>query len=379
MSRDGANVPTNSKATTRVASRSVRQSLGTVFQRGQECKKNRIVANMGKFASIFWQRSPASHRLPRKPDGISLEGQGQLLQRIESHTGSEESFLSDTDISTVASTNDQDEFLAVVRTGGEASPDVRRWELWQQCFLIKDVGDVEELQANVPGDAARQINVDVPRTQVQMLSGADHVKLQRVLRAYAGKYPSDGYCQGMSSMAAVFVISGFDEKAALQGLCSICHECCPGYFSRDLRGYIRDLAVLNVLARELLPAEALQRLDSLGTPLHTLAADHFLTLGSHTWPLASVVQFWDIFLLEGSPAVFASFLSLLQLYLPEAKAKDCTREHSDSSEQVRAFQTAVSLGVAKDLDIILERTWKLLPSIPMTKVDNLRYVFSGSS
>ena len=50
-----------------------------------------------------------------------------------------------------------------------------------------------------------------------------------------------------------------------------------------------------------------------------IALDHFITLTAKNWPMAPLLRLWDLILTEGIPAVFASFLALLELYvLPPA-------------------------------------------------------------
>lgn len=226
---------------------------------------------------------------------------------------------------------------------------------------------MQVLQCNVPAEVAHQIELDVPRTKPQWMSEADCTMLQRVLLAYASYDPEVGYCQGMSDIASVFVLLGFDDSASLNGLCSMLNCCCPDYFCPSLKGYVLDLSVLQVLVCELLPPEAVQVLDSMDVPLHTLAADHFLALASHTWPLEAVVRLWDLFFLHGSSAVFASFLAVLQVYLPAQREAS-----TQGPEKVEALMNSISSGVAKDLDTILVQTRQLIPHIPMSRIESLR-------
>jgi len=249
-----------------------------------------------------------------------------------------------------------------------------RHQVWPRLFSVKEVVEVvndDELEQCVPSNVAHQIDLDVPRTRSRWLGEAERIMLRRVLRAYAMRDPVVGYCQGMGDIAASFILLGLDEPEVLRGLCSMVQGCCPNYFCPNLKGYIRDMAVLEVLVRELLPSETVQRLDCVGVPLRMLAADHFLTLASHTWPLGAVVQLWDLFLLEGPPAIFASFITLLELYLPKEQGG------VGGPEQVEAFVNAVSGGAVADLGMILERTWELIPSIPISRIESLRYVFSA--
>jgi len=250
-------------------------------------------------------------------------------------------------------------------------PSEYRHQFWQQLFSVAEVGDVDELQRSVPSEIARQIDLDVVRTRPRLLNDADRSMLRRVLCAYASYDPAVGYCQGMSDIAAVFVLLGFNEVAALRGLCSMSRSCCPDYFCPSLKGYVHDMVVLEVLVRETLPLETTEILDSLEVPLETLAADHFLALASHTSPLKAVVRLWDLFLLEGSSAVFASFIALLQLYLPK---NDGEPDHRcvDGPDKVAAFMRAASTGIADDLDAVLEKTLELIPLIPRSRIESLR-------
>jgi len=99
-----------------------------------------------------------------------------------------------------------------------------RIELWPQCFCGAEGGstwDVEALARNVPDEVARQIGLDVPRTQPDRLGPADCEALRRILLAYAATDPVVGYCQGLNNVAAVFVMLRFDEVTALRGLCTL--------------------------------------------------------------------------------------------------------------------------------------------------------------
>jgi len=130
------------------------------------------------------------------------------------------------------------------------------------------------------------------------------------------------------------------------------------------------MKVLENLIHRILSPEICERLHSMNLPLHTFAADHFLSLGAHTWPLESLARFWDLLFMEGSAAVFASFLALLQLYLPLDEPCSCV----DTSDQVQAFMKSVANGVANDCDLILVKTWELLPLIPNSLLVILRAV-----
>lgn len=269
-----------------------------------------------------------------------------------------------------------DELRSLVQIG---MPLKHRLRLWPQWFTVSEVGNLENLEQSVTEDVAAQIRLDVPRTQPRCLTSAGKVTLQRVLCAYASLDPVVGYCQGLNNIAAVFIMLGFDDCAALCGLSTLVQSCCPGYHGPGLWGYLRDVAVLDALARHVLPTGICSRLDSLDIPLDVLASDHLLSLTSHSWPLEATAQLWDLFFLEGQPAVFASFLGLLQAFLP---CVDEQEEHAPGSaipgavaeplEPVDIFRQAIRQGVANDLGTVLHHVRALIPLIPQALIDDLR-------
>jgi len=271
------------------------------------------------------------------------------------------------------------EELRSLSSGG--IPHKYRQTTWTQLFSAQKMGCLDSMvgldseEILLPEGTGHQIDLDVPRTRSRSLSDADKSMLRWLLRAYAKHDPEVGYCQGMGDIAVVFVLQGYEQAEALRALNWLVTNCCPNYFCPSLKGYVRDVSVLEVLIREFLPPELVQKLDALKVPVHTLAADHFLTLASHTWPLPMVLRLWDVFFVAGSRAVFASFLALLEMYLPEDSAE--SRRASDGPEQVEIFMNAVSGAAATDLDSILERSWKFVEQIPPSRIESLRYVFSA--
>merc|ERR1712185_22979 len=89
----------------------------------------------------------------------------------------------------------------------------------------------------------------------------------------------------------------------------ICHD----YHKPGLPGYIRDTAVLGALVHLHLP-EVHLKMEAADVPVLALALDHFITLTAKNWPIGAAVRLWDLIFLEGTPAVFGSFLALLELY-----------------------------------------------------------------
>lgn len=240
-----------------------------------------------------------------------------------------------------------------------------RHRLWPRWWGRRPVDmKVEALQSGIDDQCERQIECDLDRTLPERLVGADRRTLRRVLRACAAWRPEVGYCQGMSFLAAVPILLGFPEEAAFACLCYVTEEICPGYHGPCLEGYFRDVAILHVLLRRLLP-EIHEKLEALEMPLHMLATDHFLTLSTRIWPLAAVIRLWDVVLMDGSAALLASFLATMNMYFLDAAAiaTQDGRGHTQPADVACRFRGLSCLGVARDVDEIVHQTRKFLPLV----------------
>lgn len=246
-----------------------------------------------------------------------------------------------------------------------------------------DHGHLRDLLANVSEEAAVMIHNDVPRTSTQ-LSDLEQHRLQMLLFANAGRCPEVGYCQGINNIAAVLVTLGFDEAKARTCLRSLLVAFCPGYHAQDLRGWRRDAMVLGSLMRQCLHISVWQAFEALQTPLELLAADHFLTLASYSWPLEATLQLWDLLYSDGPSALFASFLALLDLFLPRVnvskvrKGKRLVDDVVDTS-RLEAFKTAARHGVAEDIGKVMASVRKFIPLVPQNRIDHLRWIYTGET
>jgi hypothetical protein len=252
-----------------------------------------------------------------------------------------------------------------------------RTELWTQWALQKSIpASMENLQTLASDVAIRDIVKDVPRTQPAWFEDTQLSCLQRVLEAYAGWNPDIGYCQGMNFMAAVFVSLGFSDAESFIGLSYLVEEMCPEFHNAELSGFHRDAAVLDKLVQHFLPSVH-EELAEIGIPISLLAMDHLISLGSRNWPLASTVRLWDVIFMEGSRAIFASFLALLELYIPVGRhggilnraARD---DMSVASDVMDSFKRESSRGVSNHMDAVMKRVQRYVRMIPEAWVVDLR-------
>mmetsp|Transcript_67004 Transcript_67004/g.195917 ORF Transcript_67004/g.195917 Transcript_67004/m.195917 type:complete len:505 (+) Transcript_67004:73-1587(+) len=249
-----------------------------------------------------------------------------------------------------------------------------RHVLWPQWLPEKDLGDIDELQSQAADAASKQVELDIPRTQPAWLGYENRHTLRRVLNAYAARDPRTGYCQGMNFLAMVFIVLGFSEAVVFAGLCHLLEDVCPGYHNLGLEGYLRDTAVLGVLVHRKLPAVH-QCLEAHDLQLNILALDHFVTLASRSWPLWTTVRLWDIILLEGSPAVFASFLAALELYLLPAAERVRGQEaeaNVSPADVMQQFKWDSRRGAIQESEKLLQCTRRWIPHVPRSQIDWLR-------
>lgn len=246
----------------------------------------------------------------------------------------------------------------------KGTPLMQRHNLWPRWWGRPKQGEWEEFQsAGATTEFASQIELDLRRTLPSNCTDNQCDALRRVLCAYAAFNPSIGYCQGMSFIAAVPLLLAFSEADAFMGLRYVVEEVCPDYHCASLGGYFRDAAVLDALLSQLLP-EVHSALVDLDIPFDMIATDHLLTVSSRSWPLQAVARLWDVVLMEGSPALLASFLALLQTYFPKAlaNAKAAGLQADEIPTDVaRRFLQMSRKGISKDIDKVMHRTRKFLP------------------
>eukprot|EP00812_Abedinium_dasypus_P010331 NODE_3955_length_724_cov_327.884903.p2 GENE.NODE_3955_length_724_cov_327.884903~~NODE_3955_length_724_cov_327.884903.p2 ORF type:complete len:149 (+),score=59.63 NODE_3955_length_724_cov_327.884903:3-449(+) len=122
---------------------------------------------------------------------------------------------------------------------------------------------------------------------------------------------------------------------------------------------------LSMMVSYMLP-EIHEQVESVGITMDMICADHLLTLSANTLPLNAVVRLWDVALMEGSAALLASFLALLQLYLPEAVAKARAARPNGLEAPMMAdvttyFRELVRAGASRDIDEVMYLSLKFVP------------------
>eukprot|EP00930_Biecheleria_cincta_P058031 TRINITY_DN43894_c0_g1_i1.p1 TRINITY_DN43894_c0_g1~~TRINITY_DN43894_c0_g1_i1.p1 ORF type:complete len:534 (+),score=83.50 TRINITY_DN43894_c0_g1_i1:94-1695(+) len=266
---------------------------------------------------------------------------------------------------------------------GRGAPEAARKRLWPHWCRAhhQNLAVVEDEVAGCGQEVLDLIDKDVPRTMFDALSDLQRDSLRRLLACYARRNPEVGYCQGMSFLLAVFLLHGFEARDAFAGICLLVEEVCPRYHANGLEGFMRDVAVLSVMVQHFMPGvHGLIKAHDL--PLSVLAMDHFLTLSACRWPLEATTRLYDVVLMEGTAAIFASFMVLLELYLPKAVESAHSEAHPDPEtegmddvspgEIIALFTNHVVAGVADDLDIVLQSSFSFIALAPIGLIEELR-------
>lgn len=146
--------------------------------------------------------------------------------------------------------------------------------------------------------------------------------MRDILVAYANHNPNLGYCQGMSYVAGLLLITFESVEDAFWTFLTLMDQHMRGSYDARVSGMVKDGKIFERLLAE--------RLPSLAAHLehHTIASllyitPWFMTLFTHiSAPWCTVLRIWDVIALEGKSALFRFALALLHLNERELLAAD---------------------------------------------------------
>ena len=134
--------------------------------------------------------------------------------------------------------------------------------------------------------------------------------LRRVLRAYAVRNPSVGYCQAMNIVTSMILLE-CDEQQAFWLLAALTERILPDYYNAKVVGALVDQQVFECLAAELIP-QLHEKLSKLGV-LPMITMSWFLTIFINAMPYSSAMNLMDLLFYDGCKCLFQIGLSLLEL------------------------------------------------------------------
>merc|ERR1712100_5762 len=98
--------------------------------------------------------------------------------------------------------------------------------------------------------------------------------------------------------------------------------------------------------------------------------DHFISVASRTWPLEATIRLWDIIFVEGPEALFASFLAMLELFMPVAGNAD--DDDIAAFEIMENFKVETACGIRSHMDNFFAHVHQYLTLFPKGLIDDLR-------
>ncbi|GAB5034140.1 gtpase activator nb4s calmodulin-binding protein partial [Nannochloropsis oceanica] len=204
-----------------------------------------------------------------------------------------------------------------------------------------------ELDAAWGAKVAMDIELDLGRAfadaDAAINTAEGRAALRRVLRTYALRNPSVGYCQGMNFIAGLLLLV-VSEETAFWSLAHMCEEVSPLCFSPPLLGTRADMRALGELLKAELPA-LYRHCDGLYLNLELMAGHWLLVYFINIFPPPVALRILEVSMAEGSDVTFAVALAFLRGLEGELLACDDLHE---LSQLVRRRQAAMY-----DADVLL--------------------------
>lgn len=215
---------------------------------------------------------------------------------------------------------------------------------------------------------SRQIEKDLLRTLpsnvcFSLPQGTGIARLRRVLRGIGWLYPDLGYCQGVSVIAAVFLLL-LEEEDAFWLLCAIVEDLLPAsYYTPSLIGVQADQRVLRQLLVNFLPSvDTLLRDHDI--ELSLIALPWFVTLFTSVLHIRVLLRVWDLFFCEGSVAIFRIALAMIRSHEPQL------RELQNSADIFNALSDLPR--TIHEVDELLDVAYSLAGSFSDVTLDSYR-------
>lgn len=157
----------------------------------------------------------------------------------------------------------------------------------------------------------KQIDKDIIRTFPKD-KDLDKEGLRKVLVTYSLRNPNVGYCQGINFIVASLLKIGFNHDETFWLFVQIIEQYVPtGYYS-SMSGVILDQKVFDHLLRLKQPKlmKLMERLE-MDSTLFTI--QWFICVFSFSFPLETVMFFWDNIFVKGFPILFCIGLSIASI------------------------------------------------------------------
>ncbi|PXF43658.1 GTPase-activating protein GYP5 [Gracilariopsis chorda] len=228
----------------------------------------------------------------------------------------------------------------------------------------------------LPDDIEHTIQADVTRTMPShalFWSGGAQVgvqSLRSILRAYARYVPSVGYCQGMSSIAAVFLMNAVDEEEAFLMFAQFMSRFqYKKVFAPGFPLMLQWISELRPLVAHYMP-QLHARLERENVSLELYADKWLITALSHNFPHRHLLRIWDLMFLGGSPKII---LKACLAVLKECESRLMEMDFETMMPFLQRGFAEADAGVldAKDPEpfVAMMREFRFMPDIPKSELE----------
>eukprot|EP00756_Hemistasia_phaeocysticola_P015744 Hpha_TRINITY_DN15431_c1_g4::TRINITY_DN15431_c1_g4_i3::g.174158::m.174158 len=198
--------------------------------------------------------------------------------------------------------------------------------------LLAGLARVCEQRGERTQKAFRDIERDLHRTCPGHAKEGEVLRVSaRVLKAYAVRNPSVGYCQGMNKLAAV-LSSVMEEESAFWVLAVIVEHVVPDYYG-ELEGAVVDLQLLDWMVSVLEPS-LWQHLQEIGFSCAVVFTRTLVCLFAACLPTEAVLELWHSIFSAENPRYMLLLLTCSLISLLRAEL----RSAQDMSAAVDCFQ-----------------------------------------
>lgn len=222
----------------------------------------------------------------------------------------------------------------------------------------------------LPDDIEHTIEADVTRTMPLhslFWAGGAQVgvqSLRSILRAYARYVPDVGYCQGMSSIAAVLIMNADDEEEAFLMLVQFMSRFqYKKVFAPGFPLMLQWISELKPLVAHYMP-DLNAHMERENVTLELYADKWLITALSHNFPHRYLLRIWDLMFLGGSPKII---LKACLAVLRQCEKKLLTMDFENMMPFLQRGFAEPEAGVLDSKDpepfITMMRAFRFLPDL----------------
>jgi len=192
-------------------------------------------------------------------------------------------------------------------------PPEHRPEIWWSCLGCEaqrqrsPVAYQDYLKERLELSTAETIERDLPRTfpnHKKFRSAAGRSELRNVLHAFARRWPSVQYCQGLNFIAGLLLVVLKDEERAFWALvCAMDALGVEGYYTEGMALLRADMGVLAIFMKQRCSKVA-NELQRLNIDLLSICSEWYLTWFAKSMPISTVLRVWDTLFFEGFKVLF---------------------------------------------------------------------------